>query len=629
MQARNDRLLLLSFLSAFLFVGALRSFFASVYYHNLATLSMNATALYALALALAPAVLLLARPPERLLLALALTLGATRASMPLVAGSALYLPVAGLAALAFLALLPALARLAPTLSAAGIALGFALDAALVWWGRSADPTLTLSGELLVVPAALLLALAALGVREAPIEARSDRAPLPPWLAAVGIGAVLAAENAFLAPHSVARWNATSVALVAPATIGGLLLGAWLLARGTAPPRWLMLGANATLVAAVIDHAFLHTPLVPALFVGAQAALALDLAALLGSFGSSRRPTAASFGASVTLVLLHFVAVFVWVFAYVPFGDVWKGQEDTLIVATGVLVAGLALAGAVRAAAQAARPAAMLAAAPILVAAIALATPAATVPAAVDAEFTLMTFNVHQGFANDGIVRPALFADILRAWSPDVVVLQEADTPRPSSANVDMVGYLAATAGYHAYYGQPTRAQAFGGAVLSRYPIVGGAYVELPSGSDNRYFSEVQLAVGGRPVWVYAVHMGLPVEDRLAQAELLLSRASMREGAVVLAGDFNSCPDGFCEQEEPDDEDDIYARITVRYADAWVAAGNARDTEAGYTYDAHAPYQRIDYIFANGLDVVDAERVRDDDALAASDHLPVIATLRLR
>lgn len=647
---RHDRLLLIAFLATFLFAGALRSFFATVYYQNLATLELNVTAAYTLLLLAGPAVLLvapaLAARPGTLVLAGVALLGGARMLMPFAAGTAAYLPLAGIAAAAYLVALPALVHAArrggeaaPNLVAAGLVLGIALDVALVWWGRSADPTLATMGLLLVVPAAAVAVLA--GLQLAPREAT----PAPPrvrtaapWLAAAGLGAILFLQNAYLAPFTLARWNDAPVTLIAPAAILGLALGAWRLARGGPWPGWLLPTVNALGLAAVLDIAFVHSPVLPALVLALQAALALNAGVLLAKVATApalqamRAFTLAGF----VVVVLHFLAVFTFVFHYVPLSGAWRGQEDTLLVAAFALAAAPALLarrrqeGLAPAPFDARRAALVLALAPTLVAVAAFATPAAAVDAPEPGQpLMVMTFNVHQGFANDGVLRPGAFGAILAELRPDVVVLQEADTPRPSSGGLDMVSYLADTLGYHAYYGQPTRAQAFGGAILSRHPIEEAAHFALPSGSDNRYFSEARLSVDGRAVWLYAIHMGLPREDRVAQAAVILERAATRGDApVILAGDFNSCPQGSC-PESDEAADAIYTDITARYADAWVAAGHAVDDPAGHTYDAVAPFERIDYVFVSpGIAVSSAEVSRTPATLAASDHLPVLVRLTL-
>jgi endonuclease/exonuclease/phosphatase family metal-dependent hydrolase len=141
--------------------------------------------------------------------------------------------------------------------------------------------------------------------------------------------------------------------------------------------------------------------------------------------------------------------------------------------------------------------------------------------------------------------------------------------------------------------------------------------------------EARLDVRGRDVWVYAVHLGLPAQDRMDQTGVLLARAATRDAPRVLAGDFNSCPTPTCPEFEGG-PDDVYETVTRDHADTRVAAGLPANDADALTYEATRPHERIDYVFAtDDFDVLEQRTVRSEAALAASDHLPVVAVLRLR
>ena len=253
----------------------------------------------------------------------------------------------------------------------------------------------------------------------------------------------------------------------------------------------------------------------------------------------------------------------------------------------------------------------------------------------------MTFNVHQGFNNEGVLDPDLFVHVLHEADADIVALQESDTVRFTSGNLDIVHYLATRLGYHAYHGPATREQSFGIALLSRFPILEASYVPLTSGSDNRFVVKARLQVGPHEATVLAVHMALPEADRSRQVQEILAVAAGGGRFTLLAGDFNSCPRGRCATYEGRN-DTVYEQITARYQDAWV--GTPRfvcdrdgcreapplddiDHPDGYTWEAWAPVERIDYIFVSeDIRVRQVERVTREAALRASDHLPVVATV---
>lgn len=627
-----ERILLLTLLATFLFVGGSRIFLSSVYYQNLSDLGLNATALYALLL-LAPVVFLIpgvrAQPRATLILA-ALGLGLGRALLAPTRGTAIHLALAGLAAASFLVLLGALLSMirrrdAP-LVAAGLVLGWALDIAIVTQGDSADPTSGLRGLLLVLPIGALVALTAI---QLPARAPTVQKTRTAWAAGAGLGVWLFLENTILGnPYGLARWNETAPALASAASLAGLIAGALLALRSPLPRAWL-LALHAGLALALLDHSFLHSPLLPLfLFVG-QAAMTIDAAFLVRALVGPRAGIALVLTGLVSLVH-HFVFAFTYQFAYVPLGSLWEGRAPMLIAFAALVLLGVVARQGWERPPQA-RRAFALAALPALVGVFALATPGLAVPDAASDTFSIMTFNVHQGFANDGAVDPSVFLTVLKANEPDIVVLQEADTPRFTSGNLDIVSYLAARGGYHEIYGQPTRAQAYGGSILTRSPIREWHTYELPSATDDRYYTEARLDIHGQDVWLYAVHFTLDRESRLAERDAILAQAATRDGPLILAGDFNSCPTSLCPGEDRGTlPDDIYSSLAARYHDPWVELGHDANASEAFTYEATRPDQRIDYIFhTDAIETIAYERLRTPSTILASDHLPVRAEMRLR
>lgn len=638
--ARIPPLLVVSAVGTLLGFEALRAFFSTIYFRNLTTLGINASVLWALLL-LAPAVLLipaLRASPARAALGAAAALALGRLGMNTSWGTGPYLALAGLAAAAWLVLVPALARASafdeggPGAVAVGVGAGLAADVALGFAQASDDVTVRPVGLLLVAPAALALVVFAW---------RGARDPPPATLAPGGVraglalGAWLFLELAVLgAPFHVARWNAVPIPSAAVGSLGGLLVGSALAAwpLGASRRRLATIAGAVALLIFLVDHGFVHSPFVPALLVAAQAGAVLALAAIVSALSRAspgRAAVGALMGALFALVAL-FAFAFAYQFAFVPLGSLWDGRAHIVL-----LVGFVALAlGVLPAAGSAARGSAGSVALAIALVLPALAAVPAFVVDAPDAkaprgggELRVLSFNVHQAFNNDGVVDPQAFVRVLREEDADVVVLQESDTPRFTSANVDVVGILARDAGYaHVLYGPATREQNVGLTILSRLPLLDGAVVKLPSGSDNRFLVRARIVANGTDLWVFGVHMGLPTADREAQIDVILREARAAGGRRILVGDFNSCPEGRCPRED-EPPDGVWRKVTAEYADTWNATGR-NATEAGYTFGAPDPYQRIDYVFFAGVGVRDARVVRSEGALRASDHLPVRVELRV-
>lgn len=639
MQRIADRILLASAVGGLLLIGAIRAFISSVYFQNLSSLGLNSTALFAL-LFLSPVVLLAPKIPARAtLLGAALALALSRVAMNIFWGSTSYLLLGAVAVASGMIMLTLLAhqgRIARGTTglrdvAFGLGLAFALDAALTYFGVSTDPSQRLAGIVVTIPAGIALVYALLTPWPAPRAWTAVAERKGALLAGAGIGAWIFLEHSvFASPHAMARWNDLPFAPLAFAMVLGAAIPSMLALIGRGPDwRWLTL-LNTVLLVAVIDHTFVHSSLLPIWVLGAQAALVFDLWMLLrpASGGAVGHVALAFVIAGLVTLLLHFIAAFALNFGFVPLSGLWEGNENWLVPVAFLLVSLPALAIARREGIECGDVFSRATTLPLFGMAVALIVVGALAPSAAipepNADLRVMTLNVHQGFDNDGVIDADIFERILREENPDIVVLQESDTPRVTSANIDIVAVLVNRLGYHAAYGPPTSEESFGVSVLSRFPIQSHETIQLASKKDHRFVVEARLDVRGQNVTVYAVHLGLPANERQDQIAHILARVANQTGPVILAGDLNSCPFVICPDAEGGN-DTVYQEVVARLNDT---VATPQDP-AYWTYEATNLTQRIDYVFANGVfNVIETRVIRSEAALAASDHLPVVATLRV-
>jgi endonuclease/exonuclease/phosphatase family metal-dependent hydrolase len=214
---------------------------------------------------------------------------------------------------------------------------------------------------------------------------------------------------------------------------------------------------------------------------------------------------------------------------------------------------------------------------------------------------------------------AALARVITACAPDLVLLQEA--PRFFRWRKKLAR-LAAASGQVILTGGGTAA---GPAILCglRATVERTEDVLLPltPGLHRRGFATAVVRFGGARLGVLSCHLSLQQEERYDQGGMLLDRlAGLGVEHAVAGGDLNERPDG-----------PAFRRLAAGLTDCRTAAPWGGE----YTSTPADPHQRIDAIFATkGIEVLgcgvplDQPGVREADLRAASDHLPVLAALRV-
>jgi exodeoxyribonuclease III len=243
-------------------------------------------------------------------------------------------------------------------------------------------------------------------------------------------------------------------------------------------------------------------------------------------------------------------------------------------------------------------------------------------------FRLMTYNIRHG----GHGREAAIAAVVNACAPDLVLLQEATDPRTVARIADATGME----DWRAYAGQSLgflsrRRVAF--AEWTRPRVSRHAFIEVvPAGDPLRIFG----------VHLSAVHAAWTERRRVFELRALLrSVARHQHGFHVLSGDFNTVAPG---------EHLNVGHLPFRLRPlVWMSGGRIRwrtvqtvldagyvdgyrmkhlDT-AGCTLPTPNPHVRIDYVFVPAPfseRVAACDVVQSPQAVAASDHFPVVADL---
>jgi endonuclease/exonuclease/phosphatase family metal-dependent hydrolase len=230
---------------------------------------------------------------------------------------------------------------------------------------------------------------------------------------------------------------------------------------------------------------------------------------------------------------------------------------------------------------------------------------------------VVTYNVHRGRGLDGRTKPDRIAAVLQDINADIVALQEVvgAGPRHGGHAEDFGAALGM-----GWVMAPTRhlwSHQFGNVVLSRFPIVHQVRYNLSwKTCEPRGCMRVDLDVDGGVLHFFNVHFGTAILERRIQAERLAGIVSDRRvtGPKIVLGDFNEWTRG-----------PASALLSERLQGIDLAAHLSRRR----TYPGIFPMVHLDHIYYQGdVQVEKVELVRTRRALIASDHLPLVATLRV-
>lgn len=219
---------------------------------------------------------------------------------------------------------------------------------------------------------------------------------------------------------------------------------------------------------------------------------------------------------------------------------------------------------------------------------------------------VMTYNIRMGGRNGSDLH-----QVVRAFAPDVLLVNE--SPKTPFLWKRRCHRLAEAWGMSYVVG----GRSAGSNMITTTPTVsvkarGAETLDQPIFQPRRGIAWAQLRVEGRLFGVVCCHLSLDRERRLREVERVIETADRLRGPVVVGGDLNETSDG-----------PVWQRLARA---GYVDHGSRRDK----TYPADEPVKRIDALLVRGSADVLEHGVPDLDPellAKASDHLPVVATLR--
>jgi endonuclease/exonuclease/phosphatase family metal-dependent hydrolase len=249
-----------------------------------------------------------------------------------------------------------------------------------------------------------------------------------------------------------------------------------------------------------------------------------------------------------------------------------------------------------------------------------------------------TYNVHRWQGVNGRSEPdvARAGFVISELDADVIALQEVLRPFASDADAaagtfgtfpgardreggdlqieDPLGQLCDELDLHLAFAVTRRHRRgqLGNAILSRYPITAISVIDISySRIERRGALAAQVGFGDASLGVIATHLSLVDRTRHRQVQSLLEHPQMNAGSAVLMGDMNAWRN--CKGSKALEDE-----LNLHHNFDWPAS-----------FPSGRPMLALDRIYGRGADVVEAREHDTPAARKASDHLPIVAEVRLK
>jgi endonuclease/exonuclease/phosphatase family metal-dependent hydrolase len=234
------------------------------------------------------------------------------------------------------------------------------------------------------------------------------------------------------------------------------------------------------------------------------------------------------------------------------------------------------------------------------------------------DLRVVTYNIHRSRGMDRRTRPERIAAVLASADPDIVALQEVIGPGLGGpGHAEQIG-AALGMGWMMAPTREFRRHQFGNVLLSRFPIRDHTRFDLSwKTCEPRGSQRVTIDLGAsRHLRVYNAHLGTALLERRYQAPRLASWITdgRAPGPKIVLGDFNEWGRGLVA--------DVLAE-RLHSVDLFPYLKRRR------TYPGFFPLLHLDHIYLSGtIEIRRVELVRSKLALVASDHLPLVADIRV-
>lgn len=230
---------------------------------------------------------------------------------------------------------------------------------------------------------------------------------------------------------------------------------------------------------------------------------------------------------------------------------------------------------------------------------------------------VVTYNVHRCRGMDRRTRPDRVAAVLRDIEADVIALQEVvGGGSTGTSHIEEIG-AGLGMGWVMASARVLRGHQFGNAILSRFPILHHTEHDLSwKTCEPRCLQRADIDVEGHLLSVYNVHLGTAILERRHQAKRVAEIVSGSHvgAARIVLGDFNEWMKGLTTE-----------LLSTRLESVDLSKYLTRRR----TYPGLFPLLHLDHIYYAGrVELVHVELPRTRQSLVASDHLPLVADVRV-
>ena len=228
-----------------------------------------------------------------------------------------------------------------------------------------------------------------------------------------------------------------------------------------------------------------------------------------------------------------------------------------------------------------------------------------------------TYNIHRGRGLDGRTRIERIAAVLASIDADIIALQEVIGASPLRPGQAAELGAALGMGWVMAPARHLRNSLFGNVVLSRFPVRNHQQYDLTwKTCEPRNCQRVDVAIDEFTLHLYNVHLGTSLMERRHQAPRLATLVHDRRvpSPKIVLGDFNEWARGLA---------------TDILAERLQSVDLRKHLSRWRTYPGFFPVLHLDHIYFEGrVEVIKVAMPRDRMAKMASDHLPLVADLRI-